>query len=144
MARHLRDDDLDGVLRGSRVVAVLGASARPERPGYYVPAYLREQGYRIRPVNPAEAGTRLHDATTVGSLGDVDEPVDVVDVFRRPDQLAAHLPEILAMRPLPRVVWLQSGIRDDAVADALVAAGIDVVQDRCMLAEHRRRGIGPV
>lgn len=144
MAREIGDGELGDVLRAARVVAVLGASARPGRPGYYVPEYLAGQGYRVLPVNPLEVGRSLHGAPVVGSLGELSEPVDLIDVFRRPDQLAAHLPEILAMRPLPRVVWLQQGIRDDGFASALVAAGIDVVQDRCTLAEHQRRRIGPV
>ena len=73
----------------------------------------------------------------MGSLTELTAPVDVVDVFRRAEALPAHVDEILAMKPLPKVVWFQSGVRNDAVARTLEAAGITVVQDRCMLADHR-------
>jgi predicted CoA-binding protein len=75
------------------------------------------------------------------TLAELSEAVDVVNVFRRSDALGEHLADILAMRPLPKVVWLQLGIRNDGFAEQLLAAGIDVVQDRCTLAEHRRLGI---
>jgi predicted CoA-binding protein len=78
------------------------------------------------------------------SLTDLGEPVDIVDVFRRPDLLPGHLDEIRAMTPRPRLVWLQLGIRNDAFAHAVEVLGIDVVQDHCALADHRRLGIGPV
>jgi hypothetical protein len=136
--------DVRGVLERARVVAVLGAHFESWRPAFYVPDYLRAQGMRILPVNPALVGRTLWGEPVRGSLGDLAEPVDVVDVFRRSDALPAHLDELRGMRPLPPVVWFQSGIRNDAVAAALVAAGIDVVQDRCMLADHRRMGIGRV
>jgi hypothetical protein len=70
------------------------------------------------------------------------EPIDVIDVFRRSDRLADHLPEILAMHPLPKVVWLQLSIRDARVEAALQSAGIEVIADRCMLADHKRLRLG--
>ena len=73
----------------------------------------------------------------VASLAEITTPVDVVEVFRRSDRVHEHLPDILSMAPLPKVVWLQLGIRDDATAQALMQRGISVVQDRCMLADHR-------
>jgi predicted CoA-binding protein len=78
------------------------------------------------------------------SLTELGVPVDVVDVFRRSDALRGHLTELLGMNPLPKVVWFQQGIRDDAVASELSAHGIDVIQDRCMLADHRRMGLGRI
>jgi len=119
------------------VVAVLGADDDPSRAGFYVPACLAWQRYRVLPVNPVKVGQTLFGEPVRASLGELAEPVDVVDVFRRPDALAGHLSEVLAIRPLPTVVWLQSGISEDEFADKLVAAGIDVVQDQCMLALHR-------
>jgi len=92
-------------------------------------------------VNPRFTGETMFGAATVGQLADLREPVDVVDVFRRSDVLATHVADILAMRPLPKLVWLQSGIENDEVAAELVAAGIDVIQDRCMLADHRHFGL---
>jgi predicted CoA-binding protein len=137
---NLVDDDagLARILRESRTVAVLGAKAQPAQPAHYVPAYLARQGYRVRPVNPTLAGTRVLDETVVATLADLEEPVDVIDVFRRPEYLPGHAAEILALPWRPAVVWFQLGIRNDAAAERLARAGIRVVQDRCMMPEHRR------
>lgn len=135
---------LMGVLRRARTVAVLGAHPEWSRPAFYVPEYLHRQGYRILPVNPALVGTTLWGEPVRATLAELREPVDLVDVFRRPEALPGHLADLLAMLPLPGVVWLQAGIRHDAFAARLVAAGIDVVQDRCTYADHRAWGIGPV
>ena len=130
--------DLDDVLACLGRVAVLGAHPEPSRPAHYVPAYLAERGFDVRPVNPAVVGRSIFGHPAVSRLTDLEVPIDLVDVFRRSDNLPAHLPEILAMDPLPRVVWLQSGIRHAGFARRLEAAGIRVVQDRCLLVEHRR------
>jgi predicted CoA-binding protein len=92
-------------------------------------------------VNPAGVGRSAFGNPFVASLADLGEPIDILDVFRRPELVAGHTAEILAMSPLPRVVWLQLGIRDDAFARTVRDAGITVVQDRCMLADHRRLGL---
>jgi hypothetical protein len=126
------------VLEATRTIAVLGAHPEHTRAASYVPEYLAAKGYRVIPVNPAFVGRELFGAKVVARLGDIDEPVDLVDVFRRPDAVLGHVDEVLAMRPLPKVVWLQLGIRNDAAAARWLAAGIDVVQDRCTLADHRR------
>jgi predicted CoA-binding protein len=145
VARELvAEADVREALASARVVAVLGAHHEASRPAFYVPEYLREQGYRVVAVNPALAGRELFGALVEAKLADVPGPVDLVDVFRRSELLPGHAAEILAMRPLPKLVWLQQGIRNDAFAKELVAAGIDVVQDRCTLADHRRFGIGRV
>jgi len=136
--------DLRRVLTEARTIAVLGASPRAERPGHYVPAYLLRQGYRILPVNPAHVGKELFDQPVRATLAELDEPVDLVDVFRRPAALPGHLDDLLAMTPRPGTVWLQLGIRHDGFAADLVAAGIDVVQSRCTLADHRAWSIPPV
>jgi uncharacterized protein len=132
------------VLRGARTIAVLGAHSDPSRPAFYVPDYLHQQGYRVIPVNLAIAGQTLWGETVRKDLAGITEQVDIVDVFRRAEALPAHAADILAMTPRPRVVWLQLGIRNDTFARAITEAGIDVVQDRCTLADHRRMGIGPV
>ena len=131
-------DDIRAILRRARTVAVLGASSHTHRAGHYVPRYLQGQGYEVYPVNPEIEGTTLFGRPVVARLIDVPVGVDVVDVFRRPEHLADHLPDILAMDPLPVVVWLQQGIRNDAFAARVTDAGIDIVQDRCMLADHQR------
>ncbi len=138
------DAQIAEALRSARIVAVLGAHPEPSRPASYVPEYLHGQGYRILPVNPQCAGRSLWGEPVRASLAELGVPVDIVDVFRRPDQLPGHLAEILAMSPRPRLVWLQQGIRHDDFARALQAEGIDVVQDHCALVDHRRLGIGNV
>jgi uncharacterized protein len=131
--------DVLQVLENCKVVAVLGFHRDPGKPAHYVPEYLDRQGYTVIPVNPALAarGETYFGRVPVATLADLTEPVDVVEVFRRSDKVHEHLADILAMQPLPRVVWMQQGIRDDEVAARLVEAGIDVIQDRCMLADHR-------
>jgi len=140
MSPHLVDDDagLTRVLREARTVAVLGAKAGPREPAHYVPAYLQERGYRILPVNPVFAGQRILGELVVGTLADLSGPADVIDVFRRPEYLPGHAREILALPWRPRAVWFQLGIRHDGAAAELARAGIDVIQDRCMMPEHRR------
>ncbi len=136
MAEIASDPRILEVLRNARTVAVLGAHHEPSRPAFYVPDYLHAQGYRILPVNPAFAGKQLWGQPVRATLAELGEPVDIVDVFRRPDLLPGHLDDILAMAPRARLVWLQLGIRNDAFARAVEAAGIDVVQDRCTLADQ--------
>ena len=130
------------ILEPTRTIAVLGAHDDPTKAACYVPQYLQRVGYRVLGVNPKLAGQPLHGANVVATLAELGEPVDMVDVFRRAAELPAHLPELLAMEPRPKVVWLQLGIRHDGVAESLRAAGIEVVQDRCTLADHRRLGLG--
>lgn len=131
--------DVLRVLEESKVVAVIGFHRDPGKPAHYVPEYLDRQGYTIVPVNPALAarGESFFGRAAVGTLAELTESIDVVEVFRRSDRVHEHLADILAMQPLPKVVWMQQDIRDDEVAARLTAAGIDVIQDRCMLADHR-------
>lgn len=140
MRSHLVDDDdgLARILREARTVAVLGAKVGAGQPAFYVPEYLQKRGYRILPVNPALVGQTVLGEPVVGTLADLREPVDVIDVFRRPEYLPSHAREILALAWRPRAVWFQLGIRHDGAAAELARAGIDVVQDRCMMPEHRR------
>ena len=122
------------ILKTARTIAVLGMKGRDERgePAYGVPAYLKQKGYTIIPVNPelADAG----EPGAVASLAELAEAPDVVQVFRRSKAVAGHLDELLALKP--GAVWMQQGIRNDAVAERLRAAGITVVQDRCMYHDH--------
>jgi uncharacterized protein len=132
------DEGLLTIFRESKTVAVLGAKASPSEPAYYVPAYLHARGYAIRPVNPRFAGSRLHERDTVATLAELTEPADVIEIFRRPEYLPGHADEILALPWRPKTVWFQLGIRNDAAAEKLARAGMRVVQDRCMMPEHRR------
>ncbi len=132
------DTDLRDLLTSTRTIAVLGANTEPGKPAHYVPEYLAAQGYEIHPVNPRLVGRTLWGRPVVAALTDIGAPIDLVDVFRRPESLMQHAPEILGMQPLPRIVWLQLGITHAEFARTLRAAGIRVIQDRCTLAEHRR------
>lgn len=137
---HYLEDDagLSALLAESRRVAVLGArdATHHDRPAYYVARYLQEVGYTLYPVPVHEP--RPLEVLGVASVADLAAlpPVDIVNVFRRPEQLPDHLDALLALRP--RAVWLQLGIRHDEVAGRLAEAGIDVVQDRCIMVAHRQ------
>ena len=129
------------VLETARTVAVLGVSATTDKPAHYVPLYAVQHGYHVIPVNPLLAGQTLFGEPVRSSLAEVSEAVDIVDVFRRAEALPDHLEDILAMTPRPKLVWLQLGIRNDEFAQKLLEAGIEVVQDRCLLADHRTLGL---
>ena len=132
--------DIIRVLEGSKSVAVIGFHPDTVRPAYYVPEYLSRQGYKVHGVNPTLASRHASafGHPIVGTLTELPGPIDIVEIFRRSDKVRGHLDDILAMNPLPRVVWLQLGIRDDSVAAELGQHGIDVIQDRCMLSDHRQ------
>jgi uncharacterized protein len=127
------------ILRSSRRVAVLGirTEASPAAAAYYVPAYLQRAGYEIVPVpvHHADAETILGEPV-YRRVADIPGEVDLVVVFRRPGDIDAHLDDIIAKSP--GAVWFQLGIRNDDAAARLEAAGIDVVQDRCTMIDHRR------
>lgn len=129
------------ILRDARRIAVLGikTEAQAGQPAYYVPEYLQGAGYEVIPVPVYYPDAReILGQPVVRSLAEIDGPVDIVNVFRRPADVPAHLDDILAARP--KVVWMQSGIRNAEVARALAEAGIDVVQDRCLMVDHRMHG----
>jgi hypothetical protein len=133
---HPSDDELRDLLRGARSIAVVGIKADPQEDAHHVPLYMQEHGYRILPVSPK--CSEVLGERCVPTLGELREPADLVNLFRASAHIAGHADEILALRPLPKGVWLQLGIRDDASAERLARAGIRVVQDRCLMVEHRR------
>lgn len=140
--RHLIDDDagIRALLQRTRRIAVLGIKT-PEtgQPAYYVAEYAKRAGYEIVPVPVYfPEVTEILGEKVYRKLAAIPGDIDMVNMFRRPKDLAAHLDDILAKRP--RSVWLQLGIRDDTFAGRLTAAGIDVVQDRCLLVELRNHG----
>jgi predicted CoA-binding protein len=127
------------VLEQARRIAVLGASPKPNKPSHYVGQYLTAQGYEVHGVSAVYVGQSLFGRPVVGSVVDVPGPVDLVDVFRRAEALPEHLSDLLAAAP--RAVWFQSGIRHAEVAEALRRAGIEVIEDRCTMVEHRALSI---
>jgi predicted CoA-binding protein len=138
-SRIVSDDaGLARMFRAARTIAVLGAKAGVNQPAFYVPAYLAARGYRIWPVNPTLTGRSLFGVPVAATLADLTEPADVIEVFRRPEFLPGHAREILELSWRPTAVWFQLGIRHDGAAEMLARAGLQVVQDRCMMPEHRR------
>jgi predicted CoA-binding protein len=135
------DAAIAALLKRTHRVAVLGikTEAQAGQPAFDVPEYLAAAGLDVIPVPVyyPEVKTILGQPV-YRRLQDIPGDIDLVDVFRRPTDLEQHVADILAKKP--KAVWFQQGIRNDKVADALAAAGIDVVQDRCLMVEHRRHG----
>jgi len=130
------DDYLRDILESVRTIAVVGASPRPERPSHRVMAYLQRRGYRTVPVNPNAAGDTINGERCYASLAEVPEPIDMVDVFRRPEAAGAAVDDAIAVGA--KMVWMQLGVRDDAAAARAEAAGLKVVMNRCPAIEIPR------
>jgi hypothetical protein len=115
-------------------VAVVGMSKDPQKAAHYVPKYLLENGYNVIPVNPTT--NSILNKKCYSSLDEINAPIDIVDVFRPSDQVLPVISEAIKKRP--KVIWLQEGIHNQQAEDLARKAGIDVVFNRCMLAEHQR------
>jgi uncharacterized protein len=125
------------ILKNTRTIAVVGLSSKPDRPGHYVPAYLQHHGYRIIPVNPAldEAlGEKAYP-----DLSSIPESVDLVLVFQRSENVPPFVDEAITIGA--PAIWMQTGIVNPAAAERAQNAGVKVVQDACMMVEHRALGI---
>jgi hypothetical protein len=140
MARIIEDEaDIAEVVRSLHRIAVLGIKTEQQRaqPAFSVPAYLQSQGIEVVPVPVYYPEvTRILDQPVYRTVSAIPGAIDLVDVFRRPQDIDQHVDDLIAKAP--RVVWFQLGITNDAAAQRLVEAGIDVVQDRCLLVDHRR------
>lgn len=134
----LTDSYLRKIFDQMNRIAILGASLNPLRAGYYVSTYLHQVRFSIFPVNPTYLGKSLENRPFVASLSEIDEPLDTINIFRASHLLLAHLPEILALKPLPRLAWFQPGSHDPKVTCELYNAGITVIQQRCIFTEHNR------
>lgn len=133
------DEDLKRVIDTAQRVAVLGikTSAQAKQAAYYVPEYLSAVGIEVVPVPVYYPEvTEILGKKVYRAVRDVQPAVDIVDVFRKPEDITAHLEDLIAAHP--KTVWFQQGIRNDTAAAKLISAGIDVVQDRCLMEEHRR------
>ncbi|MEZ4333989.1 MAG: CoA-binding protein [Myxococcota bacterium] len=130
------DQKIRALLESARTIAVVGIKDRESEDAFRIPQYLQKAGYRIVPVNPKLAS--VLGEPCVGALAQVLVPVDVVNLFRASEHVPGHVDEILRMRPLPKVVWMQLGIHHGPSAQRLRDAGIEVVQDRCIMVDHRR------
>lgn len=129
--------EIAALLERSKRVAVLGIKPHSEKAANFVPAFLQQAGYEIIPVPVYYPDvTEILGEPVYRTLAEVPGDIDIVDIFRRPSAISAHIDDILAKKP--KAVWFQLGIRNDEAAETLARAGIDVVQDRCMLVEVKR------
>lgn len=136
------DTDIADLLRATRRIALIGASAKPERPSYGVMKTLLDHGYDVVPVNPGLVGQAVHGQTVVASIADISPPADMIDVFRESAAVWGIVDQAIAHGA--RSVWLQLGVIDDDAAARAEAAGVTVVMDRCPKIELRRLGVsGP-
>lgn len=132
------DAYIRGILNTVKSIAMVGVSAKENRPSYFAFKYLLERGYRMFPVNPGLAGQDLLGRKVYGRLADVPEPVDMVDIFRAAPFAPGIVDEALALQPRPQVIWMQLGIRNDQAAAQAEAAGLKVVMNRCPKIEYGR------
>ena len=132
------DSYIRGILNTVKSIAMVGISPKDNRPSYFAFKYLLERGYKMIPVNPGQAGKEILGQKVYAKLGDIPEPVDMVDVFRGPQFAMGIVDEALAMQPRPQVIWMQLTVRDDAAAAKAEAAGLKVVMDRCPKIEYGR------
>lgn len=132
------DDLLRSILIDTKTVAVVGASANPQRPSFGVLQFLRRNGYVVVAINPALARDAIAGVDTYASLAAVPMPIDLVDVFRNSQAAAGIVAEALALHPLPKTIWMQLGVRHDAAAATAEARGVRVIMDRCPAIERPR------
>ena len=129
---------ISGILNGVKSVAIVGASANDVRPSFFVTKYLIDKGYAVYPVNPGHAGKEILGRMTYASLADIPDPIDMVDIFRASAAVPPIVDDVLALSPLPKVVWMQLTIRHDEAAAKAEAAGLKVVMNRCPKIEYAR------
>jgi uncharacterized protein len=132
------DADIRRILTSVKSIALVGASANTARPSYIVLKYLQERGYRMLPINPGLAGKPILGAMTYALLKEAPGPIDMVEIFRASEYAGAIVDEALALDPLPRVIWMQLGVRDEAAAARAQTKGVEVVMNRCPKIEWGR------
>ena len=136
------DEEIAELLQSARTIAMVGASDRPDRPSHRVMKFLQNQGYRIIPVNPQITGEHVHGEYVWRELAQIGEPIDIVDIFRRPQAAGEAVDEAIAVGA--KAVWLQLGVINEDAAQRAEAAGLKVVMDRCPAIEIPRLGLKPV
>ncbi len=127
----------DTLFATAKTIAVVGLSPNPERPSFEVAQAMQAAGFRIVPVNPRAAGRTILGETCVATLADVAVPVDIVDCFRRSEEMVEVATAAAAMRPRPSVLWMQIGVGNEQAAQIARDAGMAVVQNRCIKVEYR-------
>ena len=125
-----------GILNSVKTIAMVGASANDVRPSYFVLKYLLAKGFSVFPINPGQAGKEILGQMTYARLADIPGPIDMVDIFRAAAAVSGIVDEVLRLDPLPKVLWMQLGVRHDEAAARAEAAGIKVVMNRCPKIEY--------
>jgi len=143
IALHMNHDTYDdnyirGILNNVKTIAMVGASPVNVRPSYFAFKYLAQRGYDMIPVNPGQVGKNLMGKPFVASLADIDRPIDMIDIFRNSDAALALVKDALTLNPLPKVIWMQLGVRNDEACALAEAAGLQVVMNRCPKIEYGR------
>jgi predicted CoA-binding protein len=136
------DADIAALLSGTRTIALVGASDRPDRASYRVMKFLQDQGYRVLPVNPQITGEHVHGEYVWRELAQIGEPIDMVDIFRRSEAAGEAVDD--AIKAGAKAVWMQLGVINPEAATRAEAAGLKVVMDRCPAIDIPRLGIAPV
>lgn len=136
------DDDIRDLLANARTIALVGASDRPDRPSYGVMKRLQDHGYRVIPINPQITGEHVHGEFVFRELGQLGDPIDIVDIFRRSEAAGDVVDEAIAIGA--KAVWMQLGVVNEAAAARAEAAGLKVVMNRCPAIEIPRLGVAPV
>jgi predicted CoA-binding protein len=132
------DSYIRGILNTVKTIAMVGASAKDNRPSYFAFKYLMERGYSMIPINPGLAGKELLGRRIYGRLSEVPEPIDMVDIFRAANYAVPVVQEALTLTPKPRVIWMQLTVRNDEAAALAEANGMKVVMNRCPKIEYGR------
>ena len=132
------DETIRAILKATKTIALVGASNNSARPSWIVLKYLMSRNYRLFPVNPGLAGQEILGAKVYARLADIPEPMDMVEVFRNSTAAGPIVDEALALSPLPKVIWMQLGVRNDEAAAKAEAAGVQVIMNRCPKIEYGR------
>ncbi len=132
------DELIRSILANSRSVAIVGASANNNRPSWFVLKFLLTRGFKVFPVNPGLAGKEISGARVYARLDEIGEAIDIVDIFRNSQAAEGIVEEALALTPLPKVIWMQLGVRNEDAARRARAAGVTVIMNRCPKIEYGR------
>lgn len=132
------DNYIRSILNSVKTIAMVGASPVNVRPSYFAFKYLAQRGYDMIPVNPGQVGKSLMGKPFVASLADIDRPIDMIDIFRNSDAALQLVKDALTLNPLPKVIWMQLGVRNDEACALAEAAGLKVVMNRCPKIEYGR------
>jgi predicted CoA-binding protein len=138
MSETYTDAHLREILKRTKTIAVVGVSMNEVRPSYYVARYLGLKGYKVIPVNPGHAGKMLFGETVRASLAEISDPVDMVDIFRRPEHVPPIVDEALEAFAGLQTIWMQIGVEHAGAAETARARGVDVIMNRCPKIEYQR------